>query len=307
MFILVPRSERSRSRLRSNSFRLAAFLPALLGVLLPGRLAGAQDAGAGAAGAPARPAPLRALLILGGCCHDYAAQKDLLEAGLEARANVAVDVIYSPDKTTAPPLPILGNPDYAAGYDVVIHDECAADVKDRAVVEGVLAPHRAGLPGVNLHCAMHSYRTATNVNQPVEPGTGESLWFDYLGLQSSGHGPQKPVAIVFPDKSHPIVAGLAEWSTIKEELYNNIAVREGTTVVARGSQEPNNKPNFTESAVAWTSEYGEKKARVFSTTIGHNNETVADARYLDFVTRGVLWACGKLQDSGAPAEGYGAE
>jgi hypothetical protein len=256
------------------------------------------------ASAEAKP-PLRALLILGGCCHDYAAQKDILEAGIEDRANVEVDVLYSEDTSTAPSISIYGNAKYADGYDVVIHDECSADVKDHAVVEAVLAPHRAGIPAVNLHCAMHCYRTAPDVQVPVQPGTPESLWFDYLGLQSSGHGAQKPIAIVFTDKKHPSVTGMADWTTIKEELYNNIVVREATHVLARGSQEPNDKPNFTESAVVWTNEYGDKKTRVFSTTIGHNNETVADDRYLDLVTRGVLWACGKLQDSGKPADGYG--
>ncbi len=249
--------------------------------------------------------PLRALLLLGGCCHDYAVQKDILKSGIEARANITVDILYSSDTTTAPPLTFLGTPDYAVGYDVVIHDECAADVKDLKMVEGVLAPHRAGLPGVNLHCAMHSYRTAPDVNKPVQPDTVESLWFDYLGIQSSGHGPQKPIAIVFTDKTSPIVKGFADWSTIKEELYNNIVVRPSAHALARGSQEPNTRPNYTESTVVWTNEYGPKKTRVFSTTIGHNNETVSDPRYLDLVTRGVLWACGKLEDSGQPTEGYG--
>src|SRR5256885_12444388 len=36
-------------------------------------------------------APLRVLLITGGCCHDYAKQKDILKKGLEERANVVVD------------------------------------------------------------------------------------------------------------------------------------------------------------------------------------------------------------------------
>lgn len=253
-----------------------------------------------------RPAPLRALLVIGGCCHDYGAQKEILKNGIESRANVTVDILYSPDTSTAPPLAIFGNPNYADGYDLVIHDECAADVKDIEVVEGVLAPHRAGLPAVNLHCAMHSYRTAENVNKPVQSGTAGSLWFDYLGIQSSGHGPQKPIAIVFADTSHPIAAGLSGWTTINEELYNNIVVRESAHIIARGRQEPNTRPNFTESAVVWTHEYGEAKARVFCITIGHNNDTVADSRYLDLVTRGVLWACGKLQASGVPEAGYGA-
>ncbi len=252
-----------------------------------------------------RPRPLKALLLLGGCCHDYAAQQDLLKSGIEARANVKIDIIYSDDKSTHPPMSIYGNAHYADGYDVVIHDECASDIKDPAVVEGVLAPHRAGIPAVNLHCAMHCYRTAPDVNKPVQPGTTDSLWFDYLGVQSSGHGAQKPIAVHFVDPAHPAVKGMSDWTTIHEELYNNIVVREATHVLARGVQEPDNKPNFTNSAVVWTNLYGDKKTRVFSTTIGHNNETVGDARYLDLVTRGVLWACGKLQDSGQPAEGYG--
>ena len=37
-----------------------------------------------------------------------------------------VDQIHTDDKSTKPPLPIYGNPDYAKGYDLVIHDECAA-------------------------------------------------------------------------------------------------------------------------------------------------------------------------------------
>jgi hypothetical protein len=43
-------------------------------------------------------APLRVLLITGGCCHDYAAQKELLKRGLEARANVVVEHLYTPDR-----------------------------------------------------------------------------------------------------------------------------------------------------------------------------------------------------------------
>src|SRR5712691_4096960 len=143
--------------------------------------------------------PLRVLLITGGCCHDYAKQKDILKAGLEARANVVVDQIHTDDKSTKPPLAILGNADYAKGYDLVIHDECAADISDPATIEAVLAPHRHGVPGVNLHCAMHCYRIG-NASEPAEAGSQRAMWFDYLGLQSSGHGPQLPIAISFTGK-----------------------------------------------------------------------------------------------------------
>ncbi len=253
----------------------------------------------------ADPKPLRALLITGGCCHDYAKQKDILKQGLEARANVVVDQIHSDSGDTKPPLAIFGNPDYAKGYDVVIHDECAADVSDPAVIKGVMAPHRAGIPGVNLHCGMHCYRIG-NPSEPATAGSERAMWFDYLGLQSSGHGPQLPIAIAYTDKTPALTQGLSDWTTINEELYNNIQILPTSTPVARGKQITKNKdgtPKETETVVTWVNDYN--GTRVFSTTIGHNNATVADARYLDLVTRGLLWACGKLDEQGNIKPGYG--
>ena len=51
-----------------------------------------------------------------------------------------------------------------------------------------------------------------------------------------------------------------------------------------------------EAVVAWTNTYA-GKARVFATTLGHNNETVGDGRYLDLLARGLLWSVGKLDDA----------
>jgi hypothetical protein len=253
------------------------------------------------------PAPIRVLLITGGCCHDYARQKDILKQGLEARANVVVEQLHCADNTTRPPLPILGNPDYAKGFDLVIHDECGADISDAAKVEGVLRPHLDGIPGVNLHCAMHSYRIG-DPNEPVKTGTPHGLWFEYLGLQSSGHGPQEPIAIHFLDLQDPLAKGLADWTTIPEEHYNNVHVFDSAHPVARGTQVLKRRgggERTNDFVVAWVNAYGPKKTRVFCTTIGHNNQTVADPRYLDLVTRGVLWATGHLNSDGTPAPGYG--
>ncbi|MSU62252.1 MAG: TIGR03067 domain-containing protein [Pedosphaera sp.] len=248
--------------------------------------------------------PLKVLLLAGGCCHEYGKQKDVLKAGIEARANAHVDIIYSPDTSTHPPLSTYGNPDYAQGYDVVIHDECSADISDPAVVEAVLKPHRDGIPGVNLHCAMHSYRIG-KPNEAAKPGTPHAFWFDYLGLQSSGHGPQKPIAITFLQSDHPITKGLQNWTTINEELYNNIMIWGGAQPLARGRQDGGGRIGQTDTVVVWANEYGAKRTRVFSTTLGHNTQTVGDARYLDLVTRGLLWSTKHLNEDGTPATGYG--
>src|SRR5947207_774582 len=204
--------------------------------------------------------PLRVLLLTGGCCHDYAKQKDILKKGLEERINVVVDQVHTNDSSTRPALAIFGNPDYAKGYDLVIHDECAADISDPAIIEGVLKPHRDGIPGVNLHCAAHCYRIG-NPNDPVTPKTPHGFWFEYLGLQSSGHGPQRPISISFTNKEDSIVRGLADWTTINEELYNNIRIFETATAIARGAQTVtgrNATAKTNDFVVIWTNQYGPK-------------------------------------------------
>jgi type 1 glutamine amidotransferase len=273
-----------------------------------------------AVSAPAADAvkPLRVLLVAGGCCHDYAEQTQILEKGIEARVRADVEVVFNPDKSTKATFEIYGNPDWASGYDVVIHDECSADVTDPAYVERILAAHRRGTPAVNLHCAMHSYRWG-DFRQAVATGADNGGWFEMLGLQSTGHGPQQPIEIVFADRAHPVVQSLTDWKTVNEELYNNIQVLPTAKVLATGRQlvppkpkkdepvDPAAKPTEANAVVAWTNEYGPNKTRIFSTTLGHNNDTVADDRYLDLVTRGLLWAAGKLGDDGAPAPGLALE
>lgn len=241
--------------------------------------------------------PLKALLLTGGCCHDYKAQKDILKKGIEARGNIIVDQIHTDNSSVKPDLPIYGMPEYANGYDIVIHDECAAGISDDNVVKGVLAPHDKGLPAVNLHCSMHSYRIGDFKKPVEEKGTPTSQWFEFLGIQSTGHGPKKPLEIVYTDKKHPITQGLADWTTGDEELYNNIKIFDTAHPLATGKQ------LGQEAVVTWTNDY--KGTRVFNTTIGHFNETVSDARYLDLVTRGLLWACGKMDEKGVIAPGYG--
>ena len=259
-------------------------------------LAGATFLATGQDAAAPAVKPLKALLVIGGCCHDYAKQKDILKAGLEERANLVVDICYSEDKSIKATFSCYDKENWAEGYDVIIHDECSSDIKDLAVVNRILDTHRKGVPGVNLHCAMHCYRTAANVGKPVESGTNDSLWFDYLGLQSSGHGPQRPITVTY--SANPALTGLGNWTTVNEELYNNIRIHEGTTTLAKGKQDDQ------ETVVVWAHEYGPKKTKVFSTTLGHNNETVADAKYLDLVTRGILWSTGHLTADGKPAPGY---
>ena len=253
------------------------------------------------AGEPARP--IRALLVTGGCCHDYKNQNGLLTRGLSRRANIQWTIAYDPDTTTRHKNPIYDQPDWSKNFDVIIHDECSSDVNDMSVIETILQPHKNGLPAVILHCGMHSYRTEGWNRQFATP------WMQFTGLISTGHGPQQPIAVKFVDKNHPITRDLGDWTTIDEELYNNASGKLEPTAhaLAIGSQvytlfpRKDGKDDRTvpgkeitdKAVVAWTNTYN-GTTKVFATTLGHNNATVDDPRYLDLVTRGLLWSLGKL-------------
>ena len=257
--------------------------------------------------------PIKALFICGGCCHDYLHQKDIITKGISERANVEWTIAYDPDKSTTHLNPVYNNPDWSKGFDVVVHDECTAafsylDPKDAndpakvkqaaeelAVVNNtILKPHKEGLPAIVLHCAMHCYRSE-GWPKAVTP------WYEFTGVRTTAHGAQLPIAITFTDKQSPITKGLADWTTIHEELYNNqYGLLDTLTPLAHGKQTYKDRKTGEEKTdddvIVWTNLYN-GKAKIFGTTLGHNNETCNDPRYLDLVTRGLLWSVDKLDDT----------
>jgi putative membrane-bound dehydrogenase-like protein len=227
------------------------------------------------------PKPLKILLVCGGCCHDYQTQKNILQTGLEERAHVEVTVVHQGGSATDSKIELYENPDWAKGYDLVIHDECFADVKDKQWVDQILKPHRDGLPGVVIHCAMHCYRT------------GADDWFEFCGVTSRGHGAAYPHEVLNRDGSHPIMKNFgAAWANPAGELYHIEKVWKTAHPLASAK----NRENGKEEVCVWTNQYREK-TRVFGTTLGHHNETVRSPEFLDTLTRGVLWACDKLDDN----------
>ncbi|MCA9127227.1 MAG: ThuA domain-containing protein [Planctomycetales bacterium] len=257
--------------------------------------------------------PLQILVVAGGCCHDYVTQTKLLKDGIEQRIHAKVSVVLSENTSTETTFELYQSDDWAKGFDVIVHDECSANVTERPYVERILAAHRNGVPAVNLHCAMHSYRWG-DFRSPVDTTAENGGWYEMLGVQSTAHGPKTPIDVTGIDNNHPIMDGFADWTTIDEELYNNIRVYDGTHALVGGKQlqpasrqELRNNPNAQgreeTAVVAWTNEYGPKKTRIFSTSLGHQNDTVADARYMDLVVRGILWASGNLTADGSPKAG----
>lgn len=233
--------------------------------------------------------PLRALYITGGCCHDYDKQKKIIPEGVSKRAKVEWTIVQEGGTSHDHKISIYNDPNWAKNYDVIVHNECFGAIADKAFVEKVTAPHHAGTPAVVIHCTMHTFRALE---------TDE--WREFLGVTTRRHGPQQPLDVKVLKADSPIMTNFpSTWKTGKEELYAIEKVWPNATPLAQAYALDNKKDH----AVIWTNHYG--KARVFGTTLAHNNATMEDPVYLDMLTRGLLWSCDKLDENGDPKSGYG--
>lgn len=239
--------------------------------------------------------PLKVLMVCGGCCHDYDNQKLILSEGISARANVEFTTVHeeTPDgkKGKDHKISIYNKADWAKGYDVVLHNECFGAVEDVAFVEGIAKAHFDGVPAVMLHCSTHSYRMAA---------TDE--WRKCIGQKSMSHEKNRDLHVINLKPEHPVMNGFPmEWLDKADELYKNEVLYDNFVPLAKAYGEDTKKDHN----LIWLNTYG--KAKVFGTTMGHSNATMSDPVYLDLVTRGLLWTCGKLDDHGKPLPGYEAK
>jgi type 1 glutamine amidotransferase len=240
--------------------------------------------GAGLVPAAEPGKPLEVLYVTGGCCHDYEAQKKIIAEGLAARARVNVTVVHEGGESREHRVSIYGKPRWAEGYDVVFHNECFGHVNDPEFLGKIIAEHARGVPGVFMHCSMHSYR--------MTPG---DEWRQLIGITSPAHGKHYPYTVKLV-ADHPILTGLPrEWEMPQEELYYSDRVWPSATPLG----EAFSREREAMQTVIWTNDY--RGTRVFGTTIGHYNHTVEMPEFLDLLTRGTLWAAGRLRDDGTPA------
>jgi len=233
--------------------------------------------------------PLKALLVTGGCCHDYTQQKKILSDGISARANVVWTIVQEGDNREHK-MSIYTNANWARGYDVIVHNACFGFVNDDAFVETIAAAHRRGVPAVMLHCSMHSYRTAK---------TDE--WRKCVGLSSYSHEKGRDLTVKNLQPDHPVMKDFPEvWHDAQDELYKNETVWPELIPLAQAYGEETKRDHI----VIWLNTYG--KGRVFATTLGHGNSTMQSEVYLDLIARGLLWVCEKLSSDGKPKPGYAA-
>jgi type 1 glutamine amidotransferase len=223
--------------------------------------------------------PLKALIITGGCCHNYKFQSEAITDALTKVADVDVTVVNEGGTGTRAEIDLYKNKDWAKPYDVVIHNECFADTTNEEYIKSITAAHKAGKPAMVIHCAMHTYRAAKFDD-----------WREFLGVTSRHHDhmsnyPVKPAA-----KDHPIMKGFPEtWTTPKDELYIIEKVWPTTKALATSISEKSGK----EQPVVWVSDYN--GTRIFGTTFGHSDDTFRDPVFLNLLGRAFVWSAGRLE------------
>lgn len=221
---------------------------------------------------------IRAVLVTGGCCHNYTFQSQAITQAISRVAEVQWTVLQDPRTGTTAQIDLYKDANWADPFDVVIHNECFADTDDAGYIRRITEAHKAGKPAVVIHCAIHTYRKATIDD-----------WREFLGVTSRRHDHMANYAVKAVAPDHPVMKDFPEkWVTPKDELYIIEKLWPGAKALATSVSERDGK----EHPVVWVNDYG-GKARVFGTTFGHSDDTFRDPVFLNLLSRGFLWAAGQ--------------
>jgi uncharacterized protein len=256
---------------------------------------GGQPAGTGRQGGPnanpfAGQTPVNAMIVTGGCCHDYTGQSKILMDTLNAVMPINWTVVQGMSSLPDGKLPLYENPEWAKGFDIVVHNECWANGNlPTQVVQNITRPN---VPRMFFHCTLHSYRVMT-----------DDSWRELIGMTSRRHTSAHNILLKWAE-GDPITAGLPPFVTPIDELYVIEKVWPNTKALATAVSPEADGATYP---LVWTHEY--RGARVFGTSLGHGNETFNTNQFKELVTRGFRWALKKepiaLPPPPQPARGGG--
>lgn len=222
---------------------------------------------------------IKALMVAGGCCHDYPAQAAIFMRQLHEELPIDWTFQYLNWQANREAPAFYSDPNWFQGYDIVVHNDCFTppdSLLSEEYLSNAAAANRAGIPAVVIHCAMHTFRDAST-----------DQWRGMLGVASSHHTPSHNIAIEILEPEHPIMAGIESgWVTPIDELYVVDRVFPGVFPLASGNDPADGK----EHVVAWVHENG---ARVFGTTLGHGMDTWHDPVFQQLIVQGFRWALEK--------------
>jgi hypothetical protein len=159
-------------------------------------------------------------------------------------------------------------------------------------VEAIRAHLAAGKPLVGIRTACHAFALRPT-DPPAAPNHGVWQAFDpqVLGGHYTNHyaeGPRTTVTVAPGAGGHEILRGITVAKLFGAgSLYKVSPLESGTTPLLIGAI-----PDQAPEPIAWTHRFGEKRARVFFTSLGHPDD-FANAEFRRLLVNGIDWALGR--------------
>jgi hypothetical protein len=251
---------------RRRFLKAAALTSAALATTWIGRATARAAASAGGAG------PLQVAVITGGHLFDVPNFHRLFRAldGIEAYIQPMADFTASPEK-------VRDSYDVLLFYIMLMEDPAEAKRpgpadQAKAVLERLGATEQ-GI--VIIHHALLAYPKS-------------ALWSEVVGIadRKFTFDHDQTLQVQVADSNHPITRRLRPWEMI-DEIYGMDNASEGSKILLTVDHPKSMK------TIAWTRQY--KKARVFCTESGHDNQTWVNPNFKLVLRRGILWSAHRLE------------
>ncbi len=230
------------------------------------------------------------LLVLSGGRHPYEESTPILESFLKGAGH---DVTVTEDASA------LADRSAMSGYDALVFNtrrENVADFGDWTLTASEMQGMKDFISGGKGFVCIHISTCVA------------AAWPEYHDITGGGwisgtsyHPPYGQFTVNVSDAGHPGAAGVADFST-NDELYMNLAIRDGNTVFLSGTAEDgtwpwgsDRSPTFMPGGVyplGWTRKYGD--GNVFVLLLGHDGRSFETPEFQRIVLNGVEWAGAKV-------------
>ena len=230
------------------------------------------------------------LLVLSGGRHPYEESTPILESFLKGAGH---DVTVTEDASP------MADRSAMSGYDAVVFNtrrENVPDFGDWTLSAAEMAGLRDYISGGGGFVCIH---IATCV---------AAAWPEYHDITGGGwisgtsyHPPYGQFTVNVSDAGHPGAAGIGDFST-NDELYMNLAIKDGNNVFLTGTSEdgtwpwgPDRNPTHMPGGtypLGWTRKYGD--GNVYVLLLGHDGQSFQTPEFQKLVLNGVDWAAAKV-------------
>ena len=230
------------------------------------------------------------LLVISGGRHPYEESTPILESFLKGAGH---EVTVTEDASP------LADRSAMSGYDALVFNtrrENVPDFGDWTLSESQMQGLKDYVSGGGGFVCIH---IATCV---------AAAWPEYHDITGGGwisgtsyHPPYGEFTVNVSQAGHPGAAGIADFST-NDELYMNLAIKDGNNVFITGAAEdgtwpwgPDRSPTHMPGGtypLGWTRQYGD--GNVFVLLLGHDGRSFETPEFQKLVLNGVDWAAAKV-------------